>query len=174
MEGCVKLLHVTERVYGNISPHTTCILKLPFLTSRAFDLRVQKQLYLRNRTGYLHQIFNEHGKRINNAGFGEVSINFLAYLYRFWRGRSQILMKSTEVQNPRRKYSISCVLCQCACAEIVHASRCSCNAWCSQFSLQHRLAPSFWARLNVVDNRWVPSDASLCVKRRKLTLGKSK
>ena len=32
---------------------------------------------------------------------------------------------------------------------------------------------SFWAKLKVVDNRWVPSGASLCVKWRKLTAGKS-
>ena len=31
--------------------------------------------------------------------------------------------RSTKVLNPRRKYSISCVLRQCACAEIGHASR---------------------------------------------------
>ena len=51
-------------------------------------------------------------------------------------------MKSTKVQNPRRilDYCMHCVesceLCQFACAEIGHASRCSCNAWCCQFSLQ--------------------------------------
>ena len=55
-------------------------------------------------------------------------------------------MKSTKVQNPRRVES--CELCQCACAEIGHASRCSCNAWCCQFSLQQGPAASFWARLN--------------------------
>ena len=30
-------------------------------------------------------------------------------------------MKSTKVQNPRRITAVSCVLCQCACAEIGHA-----------------------------------------------------
>ena len=38
MEGCVNVLRVTERVYGNISPY----VMLPFLSSRALDLRVQK------------------------------------------------------------------------------------------------------------------------------------
>ena len=37
-------------------------------------------------------------------------------------------MKSTKVQNPRRVES--CELCQCACAGIGHAPRCSSNAWC--------------------------------------------
>ena len=61
-------------------------------------------------------------------------------------------MKSTKVQNPRRVESSE--LCLCACAEIGHASRCSCNAWCCQFSHQRGPAASFWARLNVVDDRW--------------------
>ena len=30
----------------------------------------------------------------------------------------------------------------------------------------------FWARLNVVENHWITSGASPCVKRRKLTAGK--
>ena len=33
------------------------------------------------------------------------------------------ITRSTKVLNPRRKYSISCVIRQCACAEIGHASR---------------------------------------------------
>ena len=33
-------------------------------------------------------------------------------------------------------------------------------------------ASSFWARLNVVDTRWVTSGASLCVERKRLTAGK--
>ena len=48
-----------------------------------FDLRVQKQLYLRNTMGYPHQILNEDGKRINNTESGEISKNFLTDLYRF-------------------------------------------------------------------------------------------
>ena len=36
----------------------------------------------------------------------------------------------------------SFVLCQYACAEVGHASRCSCNSWCCQFPLQHGLAAS--------------------------------
>ena len=55
------------------------------------------------------------------------------------------LMKSTKVQT-LGAYCISCVescvLCQCACAEIGLASRCSCSAWCCQFSLQHGLSAS--------------------------------
>ena len=57
-------------------------------------------------------------------------------------------MKSTKVQNPRRITAYlassleSCVLCHCACAGIGHASHCSCNAWCCQFSLQHGLSAS--------------------------------
>ena len=58
------------------------------------------------------------------------------------------IMKSTKVQNPRRVES--CELCQYACAEIGHASRCSCNAWCCQFSLQQGLAALFWARLKLL------------------------
>ena len=44
---------------------------------------IQKQLYLRNTTGYPHQILNEHGKRINNAESGEISKTFLTDLYSF-------------------------------------------------------------------------------------------
>ena len=40
----------------------------------------QKQLYLWNRTGYPHQILNEHSKRINNAESDEISFSDL---YRF-------------------------------------------------------------------------------------------
>ena len=72
---------------------------------------------------------------------------------------------STKVLYPRRKYSISCV-------EIGHASRVAVNAWCCQFSLQNRLAASVGIGLNVTIVGY-PSDTSLCVKRRKLTAGKS-
>ena len=70
-------------------------------------------------------------------------------------------MKSTKVQNPRRillhalrASSLANNANVRAYAEIGHASRCSCNAWCCQFSLQQGLAASFSARLNVVDDRW--------------------
>ena len=89
-------------------------------------------------------------------------------------------MKSTKVQNPQHKCVISCVDCtmpnalswKLATPRVVAVL----NAWCSQFSLQHGLAVSVgivWAKLNVVDNRCIPSGASLCVKQRKLTAGKS-
>ena len=67
-------------------------------------------------------------------------------VFMYWHKQTMNnLMKSTKVQNPRRVES--CELCQCACAEIGHASRCSCNAWCCQL----KQGPA--ARLNVVDNR---------------------
>ena len=60
-------------------------------------------------------------------------------------------MKSTKVQNPRR---ILHIICQYACAEIGHASRCSCmHAWCCQFSLQHGLAASVGIVLGKVECR---------------------
>ena len=66
---------VTERVYGNV--------RIKILSSQAFDLQVQRQLYLRNRMDYPHQIWNEHGKGINNAESSEISKNTLTDLYRF-------------------------------------------------------------------------------------------
>ena len=72
-----------------------------------------------------------------------------------WGEESMVAaMKSTKVQNPRcillhALRRESCELCQCACVEIGHASRCSCNTWCCQFSLQQGLAALFW--LNVTD-----------------------
>ena len=91
-------------------------------------------------------------------------------------------MKSTKVQNPWH-----IILCHIMPMRVRGNWPCLAlylYAWCSQFSLkpvnlsmlQHGLAASvgiFWARLNVVDSRWVPSTTSLCVKRRKLTTGKS-
>ena len=64
-----------------------------------------------------------------------------------------LIMKSTKVQNPRR------ILLRRTMPMRVRGNWpclafCSCNAWCCQFSLQQGLAASFWARLNVVDNRW--------------------
>ena len=59
-------------------------------------------------------------------------------------------MKSPKVQNPRRilLHALrASSLCQCACTEIGHASRCSCYVWCCQFSFQQA---SFWARLTIV------------------------
>ena len=64
-----------------ISPHVNHVKKLPFLRSRALDLRVQKQLYLRNGTGYPYQILNEHGESINKAESSEISKKLFADLY---------------------------------------------------------------------------------------------
>ena len=64
-----------------ISPHVNHVKILPFLRSRALDLRVQKQLYLRNGTGYLHQILDEHEERINKAESSEISKKIFTNLY---------------------------------------------------------------------------------------------
>ena len=64
-----------------ISPHVNHVKKLPFLRSQALDLRVQKQLYLRNGTGYPYQILNEHGESIDKAESCEISKKIFANLY---------------------------------------------------------------------------------------------
>ena len=64
-----------------ISPHVNHVKKLPFPRSRALDLRVQKQLYLRNGTGYSYQILNEHGESIDKAESSEISKKNFADLY---------------------------------------------------------------------------------------------
>ena len=64
-----------------ISPHVNHVKNLPFLRSRTLDLRVQKQLYLRNGAGYPYQILNEHGESIDKAESSEISKKIFADLY---------------------------------------------------------------------------------------------
>ena len=69
-------------------------------------------------------------------------------------------MKSTEVQNPRRillhalRASSLVNYANARARKLATPRVVAVNAWCCQFSLQQGLAASFWARLNVVDNRW--------------------
>ena len=69
-------------------------------------------------------------------------------------------MKSTKVQNPRRillnalRGSSLVNYANARARKLATPRVVTVNAWCCQFSLQQGLAASFWARLNVVDNRW--------------------
>ena len=67
--------------------------KLPFLRSRALDLWVQKQLYLRiGTTGYPYQILNKHGEGINKVESSEISKNILADLCYIFHVHCHIIM----------------------------------------------------------------------------------
>ena len=66
-------------------------------------------------------------------------------------------MKSTKVQNPRRILHILHRVDRVLCTIPMHVLgnwpclACSCNVWCCQFSLQHRLAASVGMVLGKVE-----------------------
>ena len=92
-----------------ISPNVNHVKKLPFPRSRALDLRVQKQLYLRNGTGYPYQILKEHGESIDKAESSEISKKMFADLYYIFACTvtfTEHLIESNNGKKNRHQYNM--------------------------------------------------------------------